>query len=599
MKIIKRKDASQPVSDIPAADTSISEETPISTIAGIAEDITSKPPDLKEVLIKGSYLTEEDIKKAEQNAAGRDRPLEEHLLSEGLITRELLSQAMAEAYGVPYADIAAKTPSAEMVTRIPEETARQFHVVLYKEEDAHITVATDNPKQQELINKMNVLFPGKSVDFAYASETDIESLYIHYRKPLETRFAEIIKSGNKIAPEIIKEIFKDALSFHASDIHFEPHTAEVAIRFRVDGVLHEAGTLPKDLYENILNRVKVESHLRIDEHLSPQDGAMRFDASESIVDMRVSIIPTLSGEKIAIRLLAEYIKGFTLSDIGLSPANQNILANAAKKPFGMILVTGPTGSGKTTTLYALLKMVHRPEVNITTIEDPVEYRIEGVNQIQVNEGTNLNFARGLRSIVRQDPNIILVGEIRDTDTAEIAVNAALTGHLLLSTFHANDAATSIPRLLEMGVEPFLLASTLEVVIAQRLVRKLCENCRYSTSISKTEFSGTYPKATSYLKENEITLYKAKGCTSCSFTGFKGRTGVFEFIDVTPEIEQLILSNPSAQQIREMAEKEGNVSLFEDGMEKVKSGITTIDELLRVAAPPEKYEKPKTRRKNSQ
>ena len=382
-------------------------------------------------------------------------------------------------------------------------------------------------------------------------------------------------SQTRVAPEIIDEIVADALAFKASDIHFEPQEKEVVVRFRVDGVLHEAGRFAKEVYENILNRIKVQAHMRIDEHFSAQDGAIRFVKEKGTVDMRVSVIPTLDGEKVAIRLLAEYVKGFTFADLGVSEKDQAAFLRAAKKPFGMILVTGPTGSGKTTTLYALLKMLNDPTVNITTIEDPVEYKILGVNSIQVNPQTNLTFAKGLRSIVRQDPDIVLVGEIRDLETAEIAVNAALTGRLLFSTFHANDAATSIPRLLDMGVEPFLMASTLELVIAQRLVRKICDQCRVSFTSNDKRF---FPKTSS-------TLYQGKGCKNCGNTGYKGRTAIFEFIEIDDALEDLILKHPSSKEIWELAQKNGAHSLFEDGLEKVKNGITTIDELLRVAQPP--------------
>ena len=301
--------------------------------------------------------------------------------------------------------------------------------------------------------------------------------------------------------------------------------------------------------------------------------------------MRVSVIPVLDGEKITIRLLAEYVKGFTFSDLGVSGKDQEVFMSAAKKPFGMILVTGPTGSGKTTTLYALLKMLNNPAVNITTIEDPVEYKIPGVNSIQVNPQTNLTFAKGLRSIVRQDPDIILVGEIRDLETAEIAVNAALTGHLLFSTFHANDAATAIPRLLDMGVEPFLMASTLELVIAQRLVRKICDQCRVSFTPKAEELDKTFPDTKKFFPKSLPTLYKGKGCKNCGNTGYKGRTAIFEFIEVRGEMRELILKRPSTQEIQELARKNGSLSLFDDGLEKVKNGITTIEELLRVAMPP--------------
>lgn len=410
-------------------------------------------------------------------------------------------------------------------------------------------------------------------------------IFVYYNKSLDTRFSKIIQSEHRVAPEILEEILEDAVNYHASDVHFEPQKDEIMVRFRIDGVLQVAGSIPKNFYENIVNRIKVESKLRIDEHFAAQDGSMRFEREGNIVDLRTSIVPTVNGEKIVLRVLATYLQGLNLANLGLTEEYQNLLQSVADKPFGMILVTGPTGSGKTTTLYALLKMLNSNEVNITTIEDPVEYKMLGVNQIQVNTATNLTFAKGLRSIVRQDPDIILVGEVRDRETAEIAVNAALTGHLLLSTFHANDAPTAIPRLLEMGIEPFLLASTLELVVGQRLLRKLCNFCRYSVSYNVEEVSKRFKGMKNYLKGKKVNLYESKGCHACGFTGYHGRTAIFECVVNTPELKDLILKNPSTNQIWELTRKQGANSLFEDGIIKVLSGLTTMDELLRVAEPP--------------
>jgi type II secretory ATPase GspE/PulE/Tfp pilus assembly ATPase PilB-like protein len=336
----------------------------------------------------------------------------------------------------------------------------------------------------------------------------------------------------------------------------------------------------------VLNRVKVESGMRIDEHLSAQDGALQRQQDGYTTDLRVSLVPTVNGEKVVMRVLSSYVQNFGLSDIGLDEVHRNLIENYAAKPFGMILTVGPTGSGKSTTLYALLRLLNKPNVNITTIEDPVEYKNAGVNQIQVREQSNLTFAKGLRAIVRQDPNIILVGEIRDRETAEISVNAALTGHLLLSTFHSNDAATAIPRLVEMGIEPFLLASTLEVVIAQRLVRKICSNCRSSLPASQA-LAGLKSNAQSlsaYFGPHD-TVYEGKGCNICNNTGFNGRSALFEFIEVTPEMQELILKSPSTREIETLARQQGSVAMFDDGIAKIKSGLTTVAEVVRVVEPP--------------
>ncbi len=542
---------------------------------------------IKDILLSQDYISEEDSIAAEEAVKKSHTPLVEHLMTEGLITKDLLGQAIAEFFKISFANLIAHPTSEENVQRIPEDIAKKHHVVLFKETDKQVIVTTDDPEQEGLAAELKPLFMGKTIKLAFSFTESINGTFSLYRKTLSTRFEQIIKEETQVASEIIDAIFEDALLHQTSDIHFEPQEQETVIRFRVDGVLYEAGRIAKIHYENILNRIKVQAHLRIDEHFAPQDGAIRHKKGDVNIDMRVSIVPTLEGEKITIRLLSQYIQNFSLEHLGLSEKHQEMLERTAKKPFGMILVTGPTGAGKTTTLYAVLKILNRPDVNITTIEDPVEYRVLGANQIQVNMQTDLTFSKGLRSVVRQDPDVILVGEIRDIETAEIAVNAALTGHLLLSTFHANDAATSLPRLLDMGVEPFLLASTLEIIIAQRLVRQICSHCRFSHKVKQEEITKLFQNAKDYFPEKETTLYKGKGCESCSHTGYKGRKAIFEFIEITPDMEELILKNPSTQQIWALARKEGSTTLFEDGMEKVKNGITTLEEVLRLTSPPEK------------
>jgi len=539
---------------------------------------------LKEILSKQDYLTIENLQKAEEFAKINNISFIEYLISHGLLTKTILGQAIAEAFKIPYADLNVNPPTYKQVLKIPEQTSKKYKVVFYKEEQSGVFIATDNPNQPGLIEELQNLFQGKKIIVAYALTEFIEASFIHYRQKLETRFASIIKEQKKIAPEIIREIFEDAISYKASDIHFEPQENDVIIRFRIDGMLQEVGHLQKIYYENIINRIKVQAHLKIDEHNASQDGSLSYKKGTKKIDMRVSIAPILDGEKIVIRILTSYISTFALNDIGLSEQNKKILNKAVKKPIGMILATGPTGAGKTTTLYALLKIINRRDINITTIEDPVEYKIGGINQIQVNEQTELTFAKGLRSIVRQDPDIILVGEIRDQETAEIGVNAALTGHLLLSTFHSNDAATSIPRLLDMGIEPFLLASTLETIIAQRLIRKICDSCKVSKSQKKEELIKISSEVSKYFSEDVITTYLGKGCNECGDTGYNGRTAIYEVINITPEMKNLILKNPPTKQIWELAQKQGSISLFQDGIEKVRNGITTIEEVLRVASP---------------
>jgi type IV pilus assembly protein PilB len=542
---------------------------------------------IKKILISGNYVSETDIAAALE-ASGHGS-LADYLINQGIVTRDILGQAAAEFFKVSYADLNSYPPSPDKVAKIPEDVGRKLRVVFFREDKGKVVIATDTPTTTDLKKTLEGIFKDKEVSLAYALSEDIDHVFAVYQKPLETRFSKIIKDNKRVAPEILDEIISDAVAFHSSDIHFEPILDDVVIRFRVDGVLQEAGRIKKQYYENILNRVKVQAKLRIDEHYSAQDGSIRYQKDGRNTDLRVSIIPTVEGEKIAIRVLAEYMQGFALADLGLSKNDEKIIREAADKPFGMILVTGPTGSGKTTTLYALIKMLNQPQVNITTIEDPVEYRIAGVNQIQVNTATNLTFAKGLRSIIRQDPDVVLVGEIRDQETAEIAVNAALTGHLMLSTFHANDAATAIPRLLNMNIEPFLLASTLELIVAQRLVRRVCEHCRRSVTYSQAELLEKFKQAKKYFPNKTATLYEGKGCDACGHTGYRGRIAAFEFIKVTSEVENMILENPASKQIWQLARTQGTRSMFEDGIDKVNNGVTTIDELLRVTEPPEEIE----------
>ncbi|HNX10949.1 MAG TPA: GspE/PulE family protein [bacterium] len=541
---------------------------------------------IKKILLEESYVSASDMAQADDYVKKNGLDLIDYLLSEEILSNDLLGQALAEYYNLPYADLNSNPVSPEQVKKIPEKFGRELRAVFFGENGKQVFVTTDTPQNPELKKIITPLFPGKKVSFLYSLSEDIDTSLNHYRQALNTRFAGIIKEGERVAPEIIDEILADAINYRASDIHFEPDVKEVLVRFRIDGVLQEAGRIPQEFFDNILNRIKVQSRLRTDEHYGAQDGSIRYLKGNSVVDLRVSIIPTVTGEKIVIRLLAQYIRGFNLGDLGLSEPDQAILSKTSDLPFGMILVVGPTGSGKTTTLYALLKKLNRPEVNITTIEDPVEYKVKGINQIQVNLQTNLTFAKGLKSIVRQDPDIILVGEIRDNETAEIGVNAALTGHLLLSTFHANDAATAVPRLLDMGIEPFLLASTLELIVAQRLVRKVCESCRVSHQVANKDLLNRYSFLKPYLSGAATTLYSGKGCPVCNYSGYKDRVAIFEMIKVTPEIEDLILHRPASKEVWQLARAQGSHSLFEDGWDKIRNGITTIDEVLRVAEAPQ-------------
>ena len=542
---------------------------------------------IRDILLKEKYIQKAEAEKADEFTRNNEGSFTDYFIKQGRLTPDIIGQALSEHFKVDYFDLNTNVPEKNLVLEIPEDIAGRFRLVLVNEDGNSIVVATDDPLNSDDIKaELAKIFPDKKITVCFSLSEDIDSLLLFYKKDLNSRFSQIIKMGDKVASEIVDETINDALELKASDIHFDPQKDEVIVKFRVDGLLHQTGKIPISYYDNILNRIKIQSGLSTVQHSVAQDGAIRYQGNGKSVDLRVSVAPTLDGEKVVIRVLAEQNVSFTMDNLGLSKEHQKLILTAAHKPFGMILVTGPTGSGKTTTLYALLKSLIKPEINISTIEDPVEYKIPGVNHMQINPAKNLTFAEGLKSLVRQDPDIILVGEIRDKETASIATSAALAGHLLFSTFHANDAASVIPRFLEMGLDPVHLSSTLRLVISQRLARKICEKCRYSYKTSSEELSEIFPDAEKFLGKGQLTFYKGKGCPACSNSGYLGRTGIFEIIDMTPELQELMLKNPTARQVWAIEKARGIMPLFQDGLEKVKRGTITIDELLRVADLPE-------------
>lgn len=385
--------------------------------------------------------------------------------------------------------------------------------------------------------------------------------------------------------ELLEDIVKDAFDKEASDVHFEPREKDMVIRYRIDGILQDVLTVAKELEAALVFKVKISSNLKTDEHFAPQDGRIGFVMGDSKFDSRVSVVPTTHGEKIVLRLLTTGGRGLELTDLGFEDATLQIVERNYQKPYGLIVASGPTGSGKTTTLYSILKLVNSREVNISTIEDPVEYSLEGVNHIQVNEKANLTFATGLRSLLRQDPDIIMIGEIRDKETARIAVNAAMTGHLVLSTIHTNDAVTAVPRFVDMGVEGYLVATTVNLVIAQRLARKLCSKCKKPkkmTAEAHEYLQKIRPDIAALIKEGD-EVHEEVGCAECRDTGFKGRIGLYEVLEVDKEMRAVISEEADTDVIFDLARKKGLVLILEDGIKKVKEGKTSISELLRVTA----------------
>ncbi len=393
---------------------------------------------------------------------------------------------------------------------------------------------------------------------------------------------ELKKEAGVSIVDLVNSLVEHAYTLRASDIRITPTKNDVRVRLRIDGVLQDVFKIPSRIHNEVISRIKILSRLRTDEHQAAQDGRFRVEIEEvGPVDIRVSITPTYHGQNIVLRILSDKAEEHTLETLGFSETDREKIIKAIKKPFGMILSTGPTGSGKTTTLYTLIKRLNNPEVSIITIEDPIEYAVEDIEQIQVNPRTNLTFATGLRSVLRQDPNIIMVGEIRDPETAGLAVNTALTGHLLFSTLHTTDAATTLPRLLDLGVEPYLVASTVNVVIGQRLARRICPNCveKYNlTDVEKKSLEETLPNAKF---EDKKTFMRGKGCEFCNNSGYHGRIGINEVMVVDEEIRDAFLRRASASEIKKIATKNGMTPMITDGFNKAAEGITTVDEILRV------------------
>ena len=384
------------------------------------------------------------------------------------------------------------------------------------------------------------------------------------------------------AVTLVDSLVKDAYVARASDIHFDPLPEGLMVRLRVDGVLQDARSLPRAIHAELISRLKILSGLRTDEHQAAQDGRFRTVLADgTTIDVRVSIVPVYHGENAVLRLLVDQAGEFTLETLDFTKENQEKILRAIGKPYGMILATGPTGSGKTTTLYTLVKMLQSPGISIITIEDPVEYSIAGVNQIPVNARTGLSFATGLRSILRQDPNIVMVGEIRDVETAGLAVNTALTGHLLLSTLHTNDAPTTLPRLLDMKVEPYLIASTVNLVISQRLVRRICENCKEEYEITPAEAASLHDSVPQELFNKHHTFYRGTGCEACVGTGYRGRVGIHEVVEIDAPLREAILRKASAREFRAVAVEQGMVPILVDGFAKAAYGVTSLKEILRM------------------
>lgn len=548
---------------------------------------------LKNLVLSVKLIDQSKLNELVLYAKNSDIGLTDAFIEKDVITDENLGILIADFLKIPFIVLSKISIPDDVFKVIPERIARKYKVIPFARDKDGIKLAMMDPSNK-LIQEMIMRKTGQKVIPYLSTERDIYGKLWIYRKDIQKTFDSLIKEQVKSASKsksieapiekIVDLIVKYAYQDMTSDVHIEPEEDASLVRFRIDGVLHDVLSFPKEIHDQVITRIKVLSSLRTDEHQTPQDGKLKVPLEEEELDIRVSILPIVYGEKVVLRLLASHFRQFSLVDLGMTKKDLEKITNSFKKSFGMILSTGPTGSGKTTSIYSILKIVNTREKNITTIEDPVEYRIKGVNQIQTNARTELTFASGLRSILRQDPNVIFVGEIRDSETAGIAVNAALTGHLVLSTLHTNDSAGALPRLTDMHIEPFLVSSTINVIVAQRLIRKICEMCKASSSIKKDDLLLNLPEEVvrkHFGTEDEFRIYKGQGCEVCHNSGYSGRIGIFEVLEVTPGIKKLINQKSDASAILAQAVKEGMETMLDDGLNKVKSGLTSIEEVLRV------------------
>ena len=579
---------------------------------------------LKDFLEDSELVSKKDIGDSLELAKKQKKTLKEILIKQKKISEENLIRLEAYILGVPFISLANEKIKPEILFIIPESIAKSYNIVPYKKNGDILEVAMLDPedfKAIEFIKKKSDL----KILPRLTDSASIKNVLKQYQKSLEVEFGEIIKketenhlgelkkTGEKIGQEesendlaklaedmpvikIVDTLLRHAIIQKASDIHIEPIEKEVVVRYRIDGILRDAMVLPKQISSAIIARIKVLSNLKLDEHRLPQDGRFKVETETEKISFRVSVLPVFDGEKAVLRLLPENIKGLNLEFLGFTAKDIETVHLAIRKPVGMVLATGPTGSGKTTTLYSILEILNTLSVNISTIEDPVEYRIQRINQSQVKPEIGFTFANGLRSLLRQDPDIIMVGEIRDNETASLAINAALTGHLVLSTLHTNSAAGALPRLFDMKVEPFLLVSTINIIIAQRLVRTLFSN-KESYTLSKEELEKLEKEIDlnemlEILKENkavppksfweDIKFYKPKPSNECE-DGYSGRIGIHEILKMSESIKSLIITNATSDEIEKQARKEGMLTMFQDGIIKAAQGITTIEEIFRVTS----------------
>ncbi|MCA9331984.1 type II/IV secretion system protein [Candidatus Saccharibacteria bacterium] len=592
---------------------------------------------VEKLLVASEKVSSEKIAELKEHAKTEKRPLQDLSITDGVISEKALTKLYAAEIDIPFTEINPKEIKREVLKLVPERIAKQYGVALFGvEDDGTKLLAMEDPDDIQAVNFLQKQL-GDQLKVFVATSTDIRSALDLYRGNISNELTQVVSAGDsdeapeeEVSEEDLAEdspiaqtvnlLIEYAIRSSASDIHIEPRDNHISVRYRVDGILKEANKLPKKAHSALVSRIKILSNLKLDERRVPQDGRFKIQIGSSVYALRVSTLPISEGEKIVMRILSESSEALSLETLGYWGKSLDNINEAISQPHGMILVTGPTGSGKSTSLFSVLSKLNKPSVNISTIEDPVEYKIPGANQTQVNSIAGMTFASGLRALLRQDPNIIMVGEIRDVETASLAVQAALTGHLVFATLHTNDAATCLPRLLDMGIEPFLIASTVRAVVGQRLVRRLCIECReeftpdtnvlkkidqiFKISNSSVMSSlheleqqaldgGIGVSQDAKSKANVLSTTASKitrlwkphdnGCEACNQTGYKGRVGIYEVLANSQNIQKMIVASSTSGEIANQAIKEGMTTMQLDGFIKALRGQTTIEELLRVTA----------------
>jgi type IV pilus assembly protein PilB len=576
--------------------------------------------ELKTFILDAGLVTREQLETAEAKGKESKKPIGDVLVAENTLTVDVLRRVKAYVSGISYVNLKDLKVPIEILSLIPEPIARTHSIIAYQKSSKGLEVAMLDTEDLSAIDSVKKK-TGLRILVRLTDEDSIRSALLQYQKSLKEEFGDLITSeadkltvvkdadGEAVSGDELKKMAEDlpivrivdtllrhAITQSASDIHIEFLETEVLVRYRIDGILHDAMTLPMAAAGGITARIKVLSNLKLDEKRLPQDGRFKMETDGEKVSFRVSLLPTYYGEKIVMRLLRENSSGFSLDALGLHGQSLERIHKAMKQTTGIILISGPTGSGKTTTLYTVLDILNTPDVNISTVEDPIEYQMKRVNQTQVNPGIGFTFAQGLRALLRQDPNVIMVGEIRDNETASLAINAALTGHLVLSTIHTNSAAGAIPRLIDMGVEPFLLVSTLRVIVGQRLVRRLCDSkAQFSLDEVEREKVATKDKfeAALHALTEEKIVKEGTAIDAVPFfkpvpsadseDGYKSRMGIHEILEVSPTVRDLILHGGTPDAIQEQARKEGMLTMLEDGLYKAARGITSLEEVLRAVS----------------